>query len=743
MAVKISIGIKQNSQDVTNNTSNVTANVTATWTYGSYNKLNKSGWLTIDGTKYDFTSPFNTGQSTSGSTTLFTKTVNVKHASDGTKTLSCSASYTSGVSSGTVTASASKVLTTIPRASTMAVKSGTIALGTAMTLLVTRKSTSFTHTITYTCGSASGTICTKSTSESISFTPPLSLASQNTTGTSVTLKYTLTTYNGSTSVGSKTYSQTVSIPASVKPTCSISVSDPTGYKNTYGGYIQGLSKFQVTVTGTPSYSSPIASYSTTANGSTYTSSSFATDIIKNSGTLTINGTVKDKRGRIGTGSATATVLAYSTPKITNLSVGRCKADGSDDINGAYVKIKYSCSISSLNTQNKLTSVVKYKKSKDSTYTSQTDISASSTDSYTDRSIIIDAETGSSYDIEVAVTDNFGTISRATSVSSAFAFMHFKGTDSMGLGKIAELDGGLDIGFKTRFATGLEFPVLNPETDLNTLLTPNFYSGANVSTYNYGNCPLSSGTFYLEVVAMGGEGQVRQTITSCNKTHGVSFERIYYQGTWGEWKHATPAPITISTAADTENLDNYKNNGTYSFAHRPLNSPYSKPNGTLVVIATSDNTVKQIWLNSGTLNSTDQETYSRTCINGTWGKWSEYQMAPTSLFSGTGSGLTSGTITLNESAANFTYLEIYFTDNNDDGCGYTKIISPNNKTIHLSLIEPSNETVTYIRKTKYTISGTKITPDTTTAGYIKYTVGSNTAISTGTNYLRIINVMGIR
>lgn len=743
MAVKISIGIKQNSQDVTNNTSNVTANVTATWTYGSYNKLNKSGWLTIDGTKYDFTSPFNTGQSTSGSTTLFTKTVNVKHASDGTKTLSCSASYTSGVSSGTVTASASKVLTTIPRASTMAVKSGTIALGTAMTLLVTRKSTSFTHTITYTCGSASGTICTKSISESISFTPPLSLASQNTTGTSVTLKYTLTTYNGSTSVGSKTYSQTVSIPASVKPTCSISVSDPTGYKNTYGGYIQGLSKFQVTITGTPSYSSPIASYSTTANGSTYTSSSFTTDIIKNSGTMTINGTVKDKRGRIGTGSATATVLAYSTPKITNLSVGRCKADGSDDINGAYVKIKYSCSISSLNTQNKLTSVVKYKKSKDSTYTSQTDISASSTDSYTDRSIIIDAETGSSYNIEVAVTDNFGTISRATSVSSAFAFMHFKGTDSMGLGKIAELDGGLDIGFKTRFANGLVFPVLNPETDLDTVLTPNFYAGENVSTYNYGNCPLTSGTFYLEVVAMGGEGQVRQTIVTCNKTVGVTLERIYYQGTWGEWKPAASAPLASNSSGG--DLNNYINNGTYYFYsdHTPANAPSGVVNGTLVVMATSTTTLKQLWFRTGTVNTNDHQTYVRTCNGGNWSNWHKFAMEGVVLFEGSATNPV-----FSDRVKNYSFLEIYFSDNNNVGCGYVKISAPaEDQIIHLSLIEPTGDDglTTYIRRTSYKIALSSSTASKLMAqkmGYVKISSSSVTTLN-GTNYIRITKVIGYR
>jgi hypothetical protein len=119
MAVSISISITQNSQSIPNNTSNVTVKVIAKWTYGSFNHNKKPGWLKIDGTTYDFTSNFNTSETTSGSKTLYTKTLDIKHGNDGKKTLSCSASFTTGVSSGTVTASASKALTAIPRAAVL------------------------------------------------------------------------------------------------------------------------------------------------------------------------------------------------------------------------------------------------------------------------------------------------------------------------------------------------------------------------------------------------------------------------------------------------------------------------------------------------------------------------------------------------------------------------------------------------------------------------------------------------
>lgn len=342
MAVSISLSITQNSQSVANNTSNVTVQVIAKWTSGSWNGYSKPGWVKIDGTKYDFTSSFNTGQTTSGSQTLFTKTVNISHNDDGTKSLSCSASYTSGVSSGTVTASASKTLTTIARKSTLSASGGT--LGTAETLTITEKSSGFKHKLKYTCGSASGWILggsdSYSTALSTSWTPPISLASQNTTGTSVTIQYTLYTYtSGGTLVGSNSYSYSFAIPSSVKPSCKITVSEATSY----GAYVKGLSKLKVTVTPTTSYGSAIASYSTTANGATYTTASFTTGVLSSAGTLTIKATVKDKRGRTGTASVTINVADVSALTVSNGTLGTAQTVNITENSSTFIhKIAYSC-----------------------------------------------------------------------------------------------------------------------------------------------------------------------------------------------------------------------------------------------------------------------------------------------------------------------------------------------------------------------------------------------------------------
>ena len=448
MAVSISLAITQNSQNIANNTSNVTVKVTAKWTYGSYNATGQcTGSITIDGTKHSFSGiKFNTGESTSGSQVIMTKTVDVSHASDGTKTLSCSASFVTGVSSGTVSCSGSKALTTIPRKSTLSVGNGT--LGTAQTLTVTRQSSGFTHTITYECGSASGTIVTKSTSTSISFTPPLSLAAQNTTGTSVSVKYTITTYNGSTSLGSNSYTKTCTIPASVKPTVSISVADAMGYLSTYGGYVQGKSKFKITVTASGSQGSTIKSYQTKADGKTYTTATVTTNVISGSGTLTISTTVTDSRGRTSSASVSVTVLAYAKPQISSLKVFRSDSNGNSSSSGTYLTASFGYSITSLNSKNTATIKVQYKKSSETSYSNGT----VSGDKCT-----FAADTASSYDVLLTVSDKFYTVTKTavgSSISKLFSWFSSVTNNvkkyGLAIGKVAEHLETFEVAFQSMF-----------------------------------------------------------------------------------------------------------------------------------------------------------------------------------------------------------------------------------------------------------------------------------------------------
>lgn len=529
----------ESSQSIVNNTT------TISWKLeliaGSSGRISstasKSWSVTINGTKYSGTNTV--GISNNATKTLASGSTTITHNSDGTKTFSYSFSQQfsitfSGTSIGTKSGSGSGTLDTIPRKSTLAASNGT--LGTAQTLTVTRQSTSFTHTITYKCGSATGTICTKSSSTSISFTPPLDLAKQNTTGTSVSIVFTITTYNGSTSLGSNTKTISCAIPV-LTPSCVLIVTDATGYKSTYSGYVQGKSKFKISVTASGQLGATIKSYKVVANGKTYTSASVTTGVIANSGSQTITVTVTDSRGRTNTKSTTVDVLAYSVPQIEFYNLSRCNADGTANQSGAYFNVKFLASVTSLNAKNTSKYTLKYKKTSDTSYTSQelTDLENKYVVAASIGTAIFPAETASSYDVVLTVADAFESISATktgSSIKKLFSFL----TKGLGIafGKIAELENVLEVQFQTKLSGGILHPTLEPETDLDDIRTPNTYVGANVSSNNYSNCPLASGTFTLEVYGCGEEGQVHQIITACSKTNPLKYERFYYQGTWGNW-----------------------------------------------------------------------------------------------------------------------------------------------------------------------------------------------------------------
>ena len=247
--------------------------------------------------------------------------------------------------------------------------------------------------------------------------------------------------------------------------------------------------------------------------------------------------MKDKRGR--TGSATAsglTVLDYSPPVIVMLNVGRCDADGTDNDKGEYVKVRISGRVTSLNSKNKAVYVLKYKKTSESTFTSVTLSEYENQYAVTDATYIFAADTGSSYDVSIEITDDFDTVKSSTTASTAFTLMHWLSNGlGMAFGKIAELTGVLDIGFQTKFSGGILQPVLQNETDLNTVLIPNKYSGIAATTAGYLNCPITSATsFVLEVMSGGDAGQLIQRITTCTKSKPVVYERSRYSDAWGDW-----------------------------------------------------------------------------------------------------------------------------------------------------------------------------------------------------------------
>lgn len=409
MAVSISISIAQNSQSIANNTSNVTVSVIAKWTYGSWNGTGQcTGSITIDGEKYNFSGlTFNTDETTSGSQVVMTKTVNVEHNSDGTKKLDCSASFVTGVSSGTVTATASKTLTTIARASAPTVSASSVDMGSAVTINTNRASSSFTHDLAYSFAGGSYVSIATGVGASYNWTTP-DLASKIPSATSGTVTIRCITKNGGTTVGTKTVTMTLKVPASVVPSISaVSVAEAVaGLAAQFGAYVKTKSKIKATITAAGAKGSTIKTYSTTFNGRTYSGSSWTSSAITASGSLSLVTTVTDSRGRTAKKTTTITVLDYSPAAINALQVYRVNESGAADQDGIYIAVRYKYSVTSLGGKNTASMVVEYKQSTASEWAqllSDTALSADTTALPTGVTFSTDYQ----YDVRLSVYDWFG------------------------------------------------------------------------------------------------------------------------------------------------------------------------------------------------------------------------------------------------------------------------------------------------------------------------------------------------
>ena len=430
------------SQSVENNTSTVSYTLSIYRSSNISSSAAKSYSITINGVKV-------AGGTTSiggtGTKTIKSGTTTISHNADGTKTFSFSFSQQiditwSGSWIGTVTGSGTGTLNTIPRATTPTLSASTVDMGSSVIITMNRASSSFTHTLTYSFGGASGTIGSGIATQN-TWNIPLSLANQIPNATSGTGTITCQTYNGSTLIGTKSVSIVLRVPSSVLPTISnVAVTETvSGLASKFNAFVQYKSKVQVAITAAGAYSSTITSYQTSVDGLNYIGNNAVTSALSTSGTVTVTTTVIDSRGRSVTASNSITVLAYSPPKISSFTAFRANADGTANYEGTRINAAYKFNISPLNNLNDKYYELVYRLKGTSTWsfiTSGTDVYSLDTSTISGSVFNVD----NAYDVALNIYDYFGEDHITIDIPTAFTLIDYRSTGKgIAFGKVSEAD----------------------------------------------------------------------------------------------------------------------------------------------------------------------------------------------------------------------------------------------------------------------------------------------------------------
>lgn len=585
----------------------------------------------------------------------------IAHNTDGTKSfaLSCEAGiYTWAISA---TASGTHTLTTIPRASTVAASN--VNLGSATTITITRASSSFTHTLTYAFGSSTGTIATKTTSTSVSWTPALTLANQIPNAVSGKCTITCKTYSGTTEVGSKTCTLTLSVPSSVKPTItSLTAERVDGtVPSTWAIFVQSKSKAKITINGAAgAYGSTISSYSITGGGYSSTASSFTTGFLNTAGTITFTASVTDSRGRVSANATVSiTVVTYSAPSFSKYISQRCNSSGTAADNGTYVKSTVTFSYASCSSKNTVTTATYYKKTTDTAWTNANKTFTSGT-AFTFGGGNVSAET--SYQVKFTLTDAFTSIEVTDTLSTASVVMDFKsGGLGVAVGKVSETDQCFEVNSDWLTKTG----AVTAAGDIKPGTHNGFSLGATTQQFNniYGRYHRmyyggqSYGGLYLNTVGTVdtlGDARIVLGNNIAQSTDKNARGLIYL------YAQNTGYNCLIPTAGTT-NISNYLpastgylvTTGSTSAAVGGTAKPaYVTAAGVATALsATAGGTTQPVYLNAGTITAITSVAvaYGGTGATTAAAARTNLGIKATQLYSGT---LTTGSTTFDRSAYNF-------------------------------------------------------------------------------------------
>lgn len=493
-------------QNTTANTSSVTVILKLANHYALYSSALSGSYISVGGSKTNYSKSISYGGSTTTTTELTRKTVTVTHNNDGTATCNISGTFVMngtyrGSSVGTMSVSQTITLPKIARSSSFTISSS-VNTGSALSGTVTPSSTAFNHKIQLKIGSTvKDTISLAVGTKTFSYTVPHTWFPSSTSGTVTAV---LQTYNGTTLVATTSKNVTANVPASVVPSVS-AFTAAIAANGLSGLYVQGKTTAKLTATAASSGGATIKSYTysgpnvtASANSTTVTANTITTAAIKSSGTLTYTVKVQDSRGRTASRNVTISVQAYSTPTIGPVAVQRCDANGNISQSGTYARYTVNSSYASVGGKNTRTVTVAYSSNNGTSYSGETtlqaatDTASTKTGTYGGGAFAL----ASTYILRFTIKDAYGATKTVTApLQSAARPINIKSNGKgIGIGKMAETDNLLDVSWNERVRGNLS-------VDGNTAISGTLI--ANGKTTLGGDLQVNNNSFIKGHLYMGG------------------------------------------------------------------------------------------------------------------------------------------------------------------------------------------------------------------------------------------------
>lgn len=375
----------------------------------------------------------------------------VEHDADGTKSIKVEASlqvrYNTGGEVDSVKKSQETALQQIDKESSLSVEG--VTLGQQMKITISKPSASTKVNVKWECGTQKGTIASATTNSSVTFTPAITLASQEPNKTSVAVTITVETLSSAGTVMSTT-SKTVqcAIPASVVPTISnVRITDPTGNYDRNAAWLQNASQAKIETTAAGSYGSTIKTYTVRSSDGLISSGTVntVTMALAKSGTITFTVTVTDSRGRTAQTSKSIVVSTFIAPKVEIINAYRCDSAGKKNLEGQYMKMEFSYEFQNV-AGNTYSVYAVWEANGTRSERKLTQYTAAKATG----SVILDASSTTGFKCWIRIEDKYSVVESTKSViPEAFALLDFwKEKSAVGVGMRANAEMTFCIGLKT-------------------------------------------------------------------------------------------------------------------------------------------------------------------------------------------------------------------------------------------------------------------------------------------------------